>query len=170
VEVLWGEEVWLLLIHDHGIRWGWVVSVTPRPRFTPGERTPGTHCTGDWVGPRAGLDTEATGKMLCLCRGSNLNRPVVQSVARHYTHWVTRLPETVIHYNKIPDLISRSAKTSLYCLQPFYCWYFIQRLFIKRTGYVTSVLTLFWMLYCSTCVKSGIVSCWGNFPPRGSNK
>jgi hypothetical protein len=28
----------------------------------PRERTPGTHCTGGWVGPRAGLDTEATGK------------------------------------------------------------------------------------------------------------
>jgi hypothetical protein len=24
----------------------------------PGERTPGTHCTGGWLGPRAGLDTE----------------------------------------------------------------------------------------------------------------
>jgi hypothetical protein len=35
-----------------------MVSVTPRPRFTPRERTPGTHCTGGWVGPRAGLDTE----------------------------------------------------------------------------------------------------------------
>jgi hypothetical protein len=43
---------------------GLVVSVTPRPRFTPRERTPGTHCTGGWVGPRAGLDTEATGKIL----------------------------------------------------------------------------------------------------------
>jgi hypothetical protein len=30
-----------------------------------GERTPGTHCTGGWVGPRAGLDTEARGKILC---------------------------------------------------------------------------------------------------------
>jgi hypothetical protein len=45
-----------------------VVSVTLRPRFTPGERTPGNHCTGGWVGPRASLDTEATGKTLCLCR------------------------------------------------------------------------------------------------------
>jgi hypothetical protein len=36
---LGGEEVWLLRIHDLGTRWGWV-SVTPRPRFTPGERTP----------------------------------------------------------------------------------------------------------------------------------
>jgi hypothetical protein len=28
----------------------------------PGERTPGTHCTGSWVGLRAGLDTEVRGK------------------------------------------------------------------------------------------------------------
>jgi hypothetical protein len=33
---------------------GWVVNATPRP-FYPWER-PGTHCTGGWVGPRAGLD------------------------------------------------------------------------------------------------------------------
>jgi hypothetical protein len=32
------------------------------------------------VGPRAGLDTEARGKILCPCRGSNLYRPVVQPV------------------------------------------------------------------------------------------
>jgi hypothetical protein len=35
-----GEVVQLLLILNLGTRWGWVVSVTPRPRFTPGERTP----------------------------------------------------------------------------------------------------------------------------------
>jgi hypothetical protein len=29
-----------LLILDLGTRWGWVVSVTPRPRFTPEERPP----------------------------------------------------------------------------------------------------------------------------------
>jgi hypothetical protein len=51
----------------------------------PGERTPGTHCTGGWVGLKAGLDTEARGKILYPCRGSNPDRPVVQSVARHYT-------------------------------------------------------------------------------------
>jgi hypothetical protein len=68
---------------------GWVVSVTPRPRFTPGERTPATHCTGGWVGPRAGLDTGVRGKFSSLCRGSNLDRPVVQSVARHIG-WATQ--------------------------------------------------------------------------------
>jgi hypothetical protein len=36
----------------------------PRSRFTPGERTPGTHWTGGWVGSRAGLDTEARGNII----------------------------------------------------------------------------------------------------------
>jgi hypothetical protein len=45
---------------------------------------PGTHCAGGWVGPKAGLDTEATGKILC--RGLNLDRSFAQSVARHYTY------------------------------------------------------------------------------------
>jgi hypothetical protein len=56
-----------------------------------GERNPGTHCTGGWVGPRACLDTEARGKIRCLYQGSNLDRLVVQLVARHYTDWDTRL-------------------------------------------------------------------------------
>jgi hypothetical protein len=57
---------------------GWVVSITTRPRFTPRERTPGIHCTGGWVGPRAGLDKESREKILCPCRESNPDRPVVQ--------------------------------------------------------------------------------------------
>jgi hypothetical protein len=55
----------------------------------PGERTPGT---GGWVGLKAGLDTEARGKILCPCRGSNPACPVVQSVVRHYTAWATPAP------------------------------------------------------------------------------
>jgi hypothetical protein len=79
---------------------GWVVSVTPRPRFTPGERTPGTHCTGGWAGPRAGLDTKARGKILCTCRGSNPDRPVVQSVVRHYTAWATTARTLATYLNR----------------------------------------------------------------------
>jgi hypothetical protein len=48
----------------------------------PGERNLGTHCTGGWVGPRAGLDVEARRKIPCLCRGSNPGRLVL---VRHYT-------------------------------------------------------------------------------------
>jgi hypothetical protein len=43
----------------------------PGRALTPGKEPPGTHCTGGWVGPRAGLDAEVRGKILCLCRGSN---------------------------------------------------------------------------------------------------
>jgi len=47
----------------------------PRPRFSPGERTPGTHCAGGWVGPRAGLDTEARGKILSYLPGIEPRSP-----------------------------------------------------------------------------------------------
>jgi hypothetical protein len=57
----------------------------PGHAFTPGERTPSTHCAGGWVGPRAGLDSEARGKIFCPRRGSNPDSPVVQPVVRHYT-------------------------------------------------------------------------------------
>jgi hypothetical protein len=73
----------------------WVVSVTLRPCFTPRERAPGTHCTRGWVGPRAGLDTEDRGKILCPCRGSNPDRPFVQPVVRHYTAWATPAPYAI---------------------------------------------------------------------------
>jgi hypothetical protein len=61
----------------------------------PGKRTPGTHWIGGWVGPRAGLDAGARRK-ICLCRGSNLDRPIVQPVVRHYTAWATATP---VHYS-----------------------------------------------------------------------
>jgi hypothetical protein len=35
-------------------------------RFTPGERAPGIHSTGGWVGPRAGLDEMEKWKFLTL--------------------------------------------------------------------------------------------------------
>jgi hypothetical protein len=35
----------------------------------------GTQWIGGWVGPRAGLDAGARRKILCLCRGSNSDRP-----------------------------------------------------------------------------------------------
>jgi hypothetical protein len=39
---------------DLGARRGWVVSIMPWLLY-PQER-PGTHCTGGWVSPKAGLD------------------------------------------------------------------------------------------------------------------
>ncbi|KDR20851.1 hypothetical protein L798_04655 [Zootermopsis nevadensis] len=45
-------------------------------RALPPGKEPGTHWIGGWVGPRAGLDAEAGGKILCPRRGSNPSRPV----------------------------------------------------------------------------------------------
>jgi hypothetical protein len=41
----------------------------------PGERTPVTHCTGGWVGFRAGLDTETRGKILSSLPGIEPRSP-----------------------------------------------------------------------------------------------
>jgi hypothetical protein len=85
-----------------------------RPRFRPGERTPGTHCTGGWMGPR-----EARGKILCLCRGLNIDRPVVQRVARHYTDWATRLTDR--RSNPKKNLLGGKITASLSMLKPYFC-------------------------------------------------
>jgi hypothetical protein len=43
-------------------------------------------------GPRSSLGTKVRDKILLPLPGSNLDRPVVQSVARHYTDWATPAP------------------------------------------------------------------------------
>jgi hypothetical protein len=48
-------------------------------RFTPEERTPGTHWIGGWVDPRVGLDDVDNRKFLTL-RDSNSDPSVVQPV------------------------------------------------------------------------------------------
>jgi hypothetical protein len=118
----WEEEK-LHFILNLGTRWGWVVSITPRLRFTPGERTPGTHWTGGWVSPRAGLDAEARRKILCLCRGSNPGRPVCSQtlyclsypgsgwllVVLHFLGPVVRLiGNPVMHWENLTDHTSVS--------------------------------------------------------------
>jgi hypothetical protein len=52
-------------------------------RFTPGEKAPGTHWIGGWVGPRAGLDDVEKRKFLTL-PGLELRPSVVQPVASRY--------------------------------------------------------------------------------------
>jgi hypothetical protein len=79
---LWGENLQLLSL-NLGTGRGWVVT----PPFTDAERTPGTHCTGGWVGPRVGLDAEVRGIILWLCLRSNPGRPVSSQTL----YWATRL-------------------------------------------------------------------------------
>jgi hypothetical protein len=61
-------------------------SVSRPGRFTPGEREPGTHWIGGWVGPRAGLEDVEKTKFLIL-PGLELRSSVVQPVASCYTDY-----------------------------------------------------------------------------------
>jgi hypothetical protein len=49
------------------------------------------------VNPRVSLDTEVRGKYFRLCRGSNLDRPVVQPVAT----LLTELPDWLMLFKEI---------------------------------------------------------------------
>jgi hypothetical protein len=62
------------------------VSAMPRQRFTTGI-DPGTRWIGSWVSLRAGLVTEARGKIYAPAEGRT---PVIQSVVRIY---MTELPK-----------------------------------------------------------------------------
>jgi hypothetical protein len=78
--------VQLQLILDLGTRGReWLASrpgrSSPPP---PQERTPSAPWIGGGVGRTAGLDTEARGRILCLCRGSNPGIPVCsQTLMKH---------------------------------------------------------------------------------------
>jgi hypothetical protein len=70
---------------NSALDWGEWSASRPGRALASGKGPPVSHCTGGRVGPRTGLGTEARGKIFHLCRLSNLDRPVVQPVARHYT-------------------------------------------------------------------------------------
>jgi hypothetical protein len=55
------------------------------------ERTPVPIAQDAGWAPKPVWTQKLEEKILCLCRGSNLNRQVVLPVARHYTDWATRL-------------------------------------------------------------------------------
>jgi hypothetical protein len=87
----------------------------------PGVRTPGTHCTGGWVDLRAGLDREVRRKILCPCRGSNLDRPVVQSLVRHYTDRAPMMGPEVNHIIWILRLQVLSVESHTCVLRMTHC-------------------------------------------------
>jgi hypothetical protein len=61
------------------------LSVSPSGRTLFRGNDPAIHCIGGWVGIRIGLDREATGKVLFLCRGLNPSRPVCSQTL----HWLS---------------------------------------------------------------------------------
>jgi hypothetical protein len=64
-------------------RWRWVVSFTPRPLYPQGKSS-GTHWIGDWVGPRAVLDTVVKRKISSPRRESNPRHFKVLTIIFNY--------------------------------------------------------------------------------------
>jgi uncharacterized membrane protein len=83
----------LLLIHDLESRWGEWSASHPGRALPPGKGPPVP------IVQEAGWATEPfwtqrlEEKSFRLCRKSNLDSPVVQPVARHYTDWATLAPQ-----------------------------------------------------------------------------
>ena len=102
------------LFLNHGTRRGCVVSIKPRPPL-PRER-PGTHCTGGWVGPGAGL--ERCGKS----RPTGIRSPELP--ARSESLYLLRYPGS--HFLQWYVVIYQPHISCLYCydslryLFPFY--------------------------------------------------
>jgi hypothetical protein len=89
----------LLLILDLGTRWGEWSASRPGRALPPGKGLPVP------IGQEAGWASEPVwtqrleGKSFRLRRGSNPDRPVVQSLARRYTDWATPTPNDMKYRN-----------------------------------------------------------------------
>jgi len=66
------------------LMWGWLKQHTGRP-LPPGERS-SKHCTGGWVGPRAGLDRCGKSRLQ-----PGFDPQIVQPVASHYNDWAIQV-------------------------------------------------------------------------------
>jgi hypothetical protein len=69
---------------------GWVVSVTPQAALLPPGKGPPVSLPivqeAGWA-PEPVWTPRIVERSSCLCRGSNIDRPVVQPIVRHYTDW-----------------------------------------------------------------------------------
>jgi hypothetical protein len=103
----------------------WLAS---RPsRFSPTERTPGTHWVGGWAGPRAILDAVVKRKIPSPRPESNLGAPIIHPGAQRYTDWaITALsplgfPIPIFHSLHICPWLTTLAKPRQLLLYSFLC-------------------------------------------------
>jgi len=97
-----GVEVQLHYFFHLDAIWGWVVNGTPRPLY-PLER-PGTHCIGDRVGPRDGLDGHEKFRPHC-----DSTHRTVQPVASRYS--ALSRPTKRYKFKMIRPLLLMTVKT-----------------------------------------------------------
>ena len=82
-----GSRCILYFFFNLSARWGWVVNASPRPLYT--REWPGTHCTGGWVDPRAGLEGAEN------LAPTGFDPRTVQPVSIPYTDWAVRTHDEI---------------------------------------------------------------------------
>jgi hypothetical protein len=90
MEALGGEEVQLLLILDLGTRWGWVVSVTPRPRFYPRGKDPPVPIVQEAGWASEPVWTQRLEEKSFAPAGDRTL--IARSIVRHHTAWTYPTP------------------------------------------------------------------------------
>jgi hypothetical protein len=134
---------------------GWMVAVTPWPRFTLEERTPGTHWIGGWVSLRTGMNTEAWGRIPCLCWKSNPVRPVCSHtlccLSYPSVEWDVRVTVcgSSVGIRSVPVTSD---------FKEYMCWEWLRKIkpSVAITGYTSKIRTR----YFRSAIKS--LYCWGN--------
>jgi hypothetical protein len=106
-----GDELWLL-IHNLCTRWGEWSASRPGRTLLPrkGPPVPIVYEAG-WA-PEPVWTQRIQEKSFRLCRGSNLDRLVVQPVARHYTDWawVAQMLNKFLSFMELKSYITVFAK------------------------------------------------------------
>jgi hypothetical protein len=107
--------------------------------------------------------TEARGKIPC--RGSNLDRPVVQSVARHYTDWATPAPNYSFWTTKLvsPSLrrIFLPRRTRAHIWRHVFTWTWLRSRIFRRQGLINGLFAIL-----SRVVRSPLLVLLRGFSPK----
>jgi hypothetical protein len=96
-----------------GVIWDRMFIFTPRPLYS-GVTVPGTHVTGGWVGPRAGLNWVAKRKNTCPCRESNPRHATRSSATGKEIHCFYRSHGLIIVFTKAPEPVESSPHQAPY--------------------------------------------------------
>jgi hypothetical protein len=100
MKVLGGKGAQLVLILDLGARWGRVWSASRPGRALAWGKDPRYPLHKRLGGPQSRSGQRLEEKSFRLCRGSNLDRPVVQSIVRHYTDSATPTPRATTDFER----------------------------------------------------------------------
>jgi hypothetical protein len=124
----------------------------------PRENIPGTHWIGDWVGFRAGLNTEARGKSICPCWGSNRGRPVCSQIQ----YWLSYPTSPFGPQNRL-KMLKSVIYNSTVCVfmscvraRPGVLVRHRSFMFISQNTFSHSGSTLFCKLGASNCNRSSV--------------